>query len=150
METVDEQPSKGKFSIDEFRSDPIYPKMLRDVENLEADLAKPRVDTHEICFGIGYETKFGEKIFAIGSTDFCGEWDLAAALKLKWTEGNIWRATVEVKGDLQPFEYKYVCVSSDSNRWEPGANRVLDLSTVTSPAKGNYVYNLESKWQRRN
>ena len=92
---------------------------------MEIDLIKPKQKKIKLKFGIQYETKFGERVCAIGGVDFMGNWDLNNALDLEWTEGNIWRKELIFDEDLPEFEYKYV-VLSYSNRWEPGNNRLFN------------------------
>jgi hypothetical protein len=64
-------------------------------------------------------------------------------LELKWNEGNIWKARVEI---TQPvFSYKYVVVDQYDQiiRWEDGYNRIGDLEIANKQGlfhDGEYMF----------
>ncbi|KAH3756254.1 dual specificity protein phosphatase 1 [Pelomyxa schiedti] len=90
-----------------------------------------------VTFSIHFTTKFGQQLHLVGSSKHVGGWEITDGNKMEWTDGNIWRITVPVRGAR--FEYKYVVAdettggisASNSNsgkgvRWETRANRVYE------------------------
>lgn len=60
-----------------------------------------------------------------------GAWQLKDGPDLQWTEGDNWRATVELPGGTV-YEYKYVLLDSYSGHalsWQRGNNSVLAIKT---------------------
>lgn len=60
-----------------------------------------------------------------------GAWQLRDGPDLRWTEGDNWRATVELPGGTV-YEYKYVLLDSYSGHalsWQRGNNSVLAVKS---------------------
>ena len=58
-----------------------------------------------------------------------GAWQLRDGPDLSWTEGNNWRAVIELPGGTV-YEYKYVLLDSHSGQaltWQRGNNSVLAI-----------------------
>jgi hypothetical protein len=91
------------------------------LESTSVDHSEKRI----IEFNIHYSTNFEEKIVLVGSTNALGSWEVNRGINLEWTEGNIWKGKVELQ--VEHSEYKYVCVSSDSCRWEEGENHSINF-----------------------
>jgi hypothetical protein len=96
-------------------------------------------ETFEIC--LNYTTDFGQEIFAVGSSSEFGEWDAAKGLKLAWSEGDNWRASLPISALDKKVEYKYVVVGEGS-RWEAGENRAVDVDVAKT---ANYA--IQDVWQ---
>lgn len=77
------------------------------------------------------ETSPGQDVWLVGSHPALGVWDLSNALALEWTEGHVWRATIEVDPTQTPtIEYKAVLKCADGPTiWEGGDNKAADLTT---------------------
>ena len=98
------------------------------------------IDTVQVVtvrFQIKMEVGFGEVVRICGSHESMGEWDIANALLLNWSEGNVWTSEgIELPVD-GIYIYKY-CVAPTSNpnmpsSWRSGNNQVLSLSPEDGP-----------------
>jgi len=59
----------------------------------------------------------------VGNLPALGAWDAQRGLKLKWSEGHVWAAAVDLEVGSK-VEFKVVCVGGDGGDvWEGGANR---------------------------
>jgi len=100
--------------------------------------------------------EFGSGIWISGSTNFLGNWEKEKALRLQWTEGDIWTISLEEKEDPFPlqFEYKYL-VRPDTDTidgcWEPGENRKLTIekNKWNSESTPFYVMQVKDTWEER-
>jgi hypothetical protein len=98
------------------------------------------IDTVQVVtvrFQIKMEVGFGDVVRICGSHESMGEWDVANALLLNWSEGNVWTSEeIELPVD-GIYIYKY-CVAPASNpnaptSWQGGNNQVLSLSPEDGP-----------------
>ncbi|KAK9834218.1 hypothetical protein WJX84_008626 [Apatococcus fuscideae] len=87
-----------------------------------------------ISFSTHYQAAFGEKLKLVGSHEATGSWDLDDAPDMQWTDGNVWKANLEVPSGTE-LEYKVVHVHHSGVRWESIDNRVL----VVTPEAGSSV-----------
>lgn len=93
----------------------------------------------------------GKRVAIVGSYDAVGDWQVKNAVSLESVVPPIWTATVKVKKNAIPFEYKYIITDDnghdvrttqcnhrprrhaliDSNllqaEWETGANRMFSV-----------------------
>lgn len=58
-------------------------------------------------------TRPGQEVVLVGSHQQLGSWSMDAAVPLKWTDGHVWRASIELPADCSSFEYK-VSLSPES------------------------------------
>lgn len=68
----------------------------------------------------------------IGGGESLGDWDAAAAVRMTWTEGDVWTAEADLPVGA-PVEYKYIVRSTDTGdvvEWQACANLVIDLGTA--------------------
>lgn len=99
----------------------------REAERL-AELERLRAPTCiKVDVGVQMKTRPGEDVVLVGSHPAFGSWDLEGALPLSWSDGHVWRASVEVAPDCDSLEYKAVVVSGGSPMWEKGSNQKVDL-----------------------
>mmetsp|Transcript_4600 Transcript_4600/g.11817 ORF Transcript_4600/g.11817 Transcript_4600/m.11817 type:complete len:401 (+) Transcript_4600:254-1456(+) len=83
-------------------------------------------------FKIKYATSFGQSLKIVGSEGTLGGWDVAHAPVMSWTEGNVWRAAVELS-QSSVVEYKYVLVEEHgADTWQHGNNNVLAIKVNQS------------------
>lgn len=91
------------------------------------DYLSPRAHKVNTVFAVACDAGFGEEVRVIGNVAALGNWDPSGAVRMKWTDGNVW--VTEVNLDLQPpkpLEYKYMIMSDGQVRtWETCINRVL-------------------------
>jgi hypothetical protein len=80
-----------------------------------------------VNFSIKYATKPGQNIYVLGNLPQLGNWK-ETKLKLKWTEGHLWKGNIVLEENLRYFSFKYVCFSDDGKfkRWEEGPDRIFD------------------------
>ncbi len=70
---------------------------------------------------------FGEGLAVVGSAPALGAWDPNRALRLTWSEGDVWQGEALLE-PCQQVEFKYVVIGSGRGvRWEPGINHRLAL-----------------------
>ncbi|CAG9466245.1 unnamed protein product [Pedinophyceae sp. YPF-701] len=98
-----------------------------------AEKAKIRISTN-------YETGFGQTLAIVGDGPWLGDWDVDRAPRMKWHEGHVWRATVELPRGFDT-EFKLVVVNDGGGAiWEEGENR------MASPAKDSQFVDLWCNW----
>lgn len=111
-------------------------RSLRDGA-LDDDNMIDTVQVVTVRFQIKMEVGFGDVMRICGSHESMGEWDVANALLLNWSEGNVWTSEeIELPVD-GIYIYKY-CVAPASNpnapsSWQSGNNQVLSLSPEDGP-----------------
>lgn len=52
------------------------------------------------------QTKPGQNVVLVGSHPSLGSWSLDDALPMKWTDGHVWKASIELPADSMDLEYK--------------------------------------------
>ena len=111
-------------------------RSLRDGA-LDDDNMIDTVQVVTVRFQIKMEVGFGDVMRICGSHESMGEWDVANALLLNWSEGNVWTSEeIELPVD-GIYIYKY-CVAPASNpnapsSWQSGNNQVLSLAPEDGP-----------------
>ena len=111
-------------------------RSLRDGA-LDDDNMIDTVQVVTVRFQIKMKVGFGDVMRICGSHESMGEWDVANALLLNWSEGNVWTSEeIELPVD-GIYIYKY-CVAPASNpnapsSWQSGNNQVLSLSPEDGP-----------------
>ena len=98
-------------------------KYINDIREIKID---------KINFEIKYDTKMGEDIAVIGSTNNLGNWEVNRSLKLGWNYGNIWKGEFYVgDSNISDFEYKFILICGNYiKRWEDGYNRKFNFSKI--------------------
>ena len=93
-------------------------------------------DVYHLTLKIHYETKFGEYLCVAGSIPELGCWK-EFRLKLKWTEGHVWKTPEPITTRRPFFQYKYVVLhkKDEPKEWETGMNRIVDLKRLQSLKK---------------
>ena len=95
------------------------------------------VQVVKVRFQIHLEVGFGDIVRICGSHEAMGGWDVANAMLLEWSEGNVWTSEeIELPVD-GIYIYKY-CIAPASNpnaptSWQIGNNTVLSLSPEDGP-----------------
>lgn len=126
----------------------IYEAALERVieqEKREGEVSRSR---RLVEFRLQYHTYFGQTVAVVGSSPALGSWNVACAVKLHWTEGNIWVGKVTLNYDCKTVEYKYIVFDAPSGRkappviWEPGSNHTIDLDKIPPRT----MLTLEDNW----
>lgn len=60
----------------------------------------------QVDVGVHIPTRPGQNVVLVGSLPSLGSWSVDGALPLKWTEGHVWRASIELPANCSSFEYK--------------------------------------------
>ena len=66
-----------------------------------------------------HSLQFGQEVYIVGSSPELGEWQLSKALKLKWSEGHIWKKRINVTYranmtlPVSKFEFKFVVMMNN-------------------------------------
>ena len=81
-----------------------------------------------IQFKIEFHTRYGEKIYVVGSSKELGCWNPNNGVELEWKPFDIWKRTILLIPII--IEYKYICVCGKSVYWESGSNRIIDFSNI--------------------
>ncbi|CAD8207554.1 unnamed protein product [Paramecium octaurelia] len=83
-------------------------------------------------FRIHFATQFGKALYLTGDSDILGNWDPKKAIRMNWSEGNIWKFEIQAHN----FQYKYFVANYDDAAsdviWEPGPNRAIFQHQKTS------------------
>lgn len=92
-----------------------------------------------VDFEVPYDTAFGENLCMVGSHENLGAWELERAKAMTWTEGNVWKASVELPAG-GVFFYKYVVKGpkGDIIRWQEGSNSMLVLPESWNVPSGSH------------
>merc|ERR1712216_943305 len=146
LDAVDDKKSSGKKSNGVSIAKVINGSSSSSAEATFQSLREGELDDEEMIdtvqvvtvrFQIKMEVGFGEVVRICGSHESMGEWDVANALLLNWSEGNVWTSEeIELPVD-GIYIYKY-CVAPASNpnapsSWQSGNNQVLSLSPEDGP-----------------
>mmetsp|Transcript_3109 Transcript_3109/g.8210 ORF Transcript_3109/g.8210 Transcript_3109/m.8210 type:complete len:343 (-) Transcript_3109:1094-2122(-) len=92
-----------------------------------------RVEAPSDCvlanFSVQGKVAFGEWLRLVGSSNEFGRWGPLEGPLLRWNEGDVWKASIQLPCDLNRLEFKVVvCHEKGGNpRWEPVPNRVLEV-----------------------
>lgn len=78
--------------------------------------------------GVQKETKPGQWVVLVGGHPALGSWDVANALPMSWSDGHVWKGSVELPADTLDLQYKAVLCSNDKQVWEKGSNHNADLA----------------------
>jgi len=83
----------------------------------------------KIIFQMKYNTQPGEDLGVIGSISELGSWDQNNALRMRWNDGNIWKAEINYDfGMVKEFEFKFIFIENGRvKKWEDGNNRKLNF-----------------------
>lgn len=63
----------------------------------------------QLDVGVRVATKLGQDVVLVGSHPTMGSWSIDDALPLQWTDGHVWRASIELPPDCAEVEYKVSC-----------------------------------------
>ncbi|CAD8058333.1 unnamed protein product [Paramecium primaurelia] len=78
---------------------------------------------------IHYKTEFGQALYISGKSKYLGQWNPEQAIRMIWTQNNIWIAEVA----YHMMEYKYFISQYDKVQkicWESGPNRVTNKHSI--------------------
>ena len=92
---------------------------------------------------VGFLTKrrvqYGLELAVVGESDALGAWDPAAAVPLRWCDGDVWVGSAAVPaasadGAAALLAYKYIVRAPDGSvvQWQPSGNRVIELAALSS------------------
>ena len=86
----------------------------------------------KLVFQIVCPTSMGEDIGLIGSIKELGSWKHNNFLRLHWSEGNIWKTTIDISfAEINEFEFKFVLINKgEIKEWEKGNNRIFNLNEI--------------------
>ena len=110
----------------------------------------PDEEKNEVTFliSIHYETKLDESIYILGNVSDFGYWK-EKKYKMDLSNGFIWKTEYTMKKGDPCIQYKFVCVSKSSERWENGANRLLCPDNIEHLSKtSSGLYKLNLKWNQ--
>ena len=66
---------------------------------------------------------------------------------MKWSEGHVWKLTIQVPSNTSVFQYKYVVLQEgNSSIWEKGYNRIADLRLLRIQNNDSYDVSLFDRW----
>ncbi|CAD8126577.1 unnamed protein product [Paramecium sonneborni] len=90
-----------------------------------------------LTFQIQFPLAFGEAVYVCGNSKELGHWNPMQALRMQWSEGDIWKSTLEINiidQEFQDIEYKYFFGEFDRPQnieWEMGPNRIVRTNENT-------------------
>ena len=80
-----------------------------------------------VRFTITKKVSFGDRLCLVGDHEKLGNWSTDDAAELKWSDGHVWTADMDIPEDSN-VEYKVVNVKGQGDpRWEKGGNRTLTV-----------------------
>jgi len=92
-----------------------------------------------VDFEVPYHTAFGENLCMVGSHEQLGAWELERAKAMTWSEGHVWKASVELPAG-GVFFYKYIVTGPNGEiiRWQEGSNSMLVLPESWNVPSGSH------------
>ena len=98
----------------------------------------------KIVFEMKYQTQMGQELGILGNLNELGNWNQDNALRMQWTDGNIWKK--EIEGENDNIEYKFIfIVNNRVQRWEDGGNRILNLKEIKEKIKNEKKFELNQQ-----
>ncbi len=98
----------------------------------------------KIVFEMKYQTQMGQELGILGNLNELGNWNQDNALRMQWTDGNIW--IKEIEGNNDNIEYKFIfIVNNRVQRWEDGGNRILNLKEIKEKIKNEKKFELNQQ-----
>ncbi|KAM3145444.1 hypothetical protein pb186bvf_002488 [Paramecium bursaria] len=85
-------------------------------------LKKRKTQKMQVHFYITLHLKYGDALYLIGNTPDMGSWNPQKAIRMIWTQNDVWTTLVEAKS----FQYKYFIGDYNTGEllfWEQGPNR---------------------------
>ncbi|HEY2124768.1 MAG TPA: alpha/beta hydrolase-fold protein, partial [Chthoniobacterales bacterium] len=109
-----------------------------------------------VTFSLTNNVGFGNSIFVVGNHPDLGAGDVTHALKLRYTDGNVWTGQIAVQAGTQ-LQYQYIKRSTAQDSWCDATNTTnltgtLSLSVPAQPPApfaGKKIYYLSS-WSAAN
>ncbi len=93
---------------------------------------KKGIKIEKIKFQMTYQTQMGQELGVIGSFKELGEWNQDKALKMEWTNGNVWIKKIDYSENID-FEFKFIfIVNMKVEKWEDGNNRIFNFNEIKS------------------
>jgi hypothetical protein len=80
----------------------------------------------QVEVGVQLQTKPGQNVVLVGSHPSLGSWSLDGALPMTWSEGHVWKASIELPADSMDLEYKVrpaAVKASAATQWQWARNR---------------------------
>eukprot|EP00741_Cyanophora_paradoxa_P017262 tig00020961_g16673.t1 len=109
-----------------------HSKSLQSPRTPRGSVGSPRVQRVPVRFQIFKKTSVGDAVYVVGDVKELGAWK--HPVKLRWSEGHIWRGEIQIPQSCSRFEYKYVFGDSTGKQMsESGANRTGRLDAKDGP-----------------
>ena len=109
---------------------------------------KPASDKVKIEFEIKQKLRYGEQLVVCGNSDKMGRWKPNDGVHLKWSDGDVWKGSVEVPAGGY-VEYKIAIKKKHGQPayWEKRHNRIVQLyeGGATIVAKGAFGRDVDLK-----
>ncbi len=103
-----------------------------------------QIRINKIIFEMKYQTQMGQELGILGNLNELGNWNQDNALRMQWTDGNIW--IKEIEGNNDNIEYKFIfIVNNRVQRWEDGGNRILNLKEIKEKIKNEKKFELNQQ-----
>lgn len=124
----------------------MYLGIFSVVVSVAASARSPERDM--VSFSVTTNVGAGNNVYVVGNHPDLGNWNPLQAIKLRWTDGNVWTGRVAVQKGTS-LEYKFIVRDGSASpycsganvTWESGANRTLNLPAATSaPFTGKTLY----------
>ncbi|KAI3992551.1 hypothetical protein MKX01_022642 [Papaver californicum] len=86
----------------------------------------PRSEAVQVKFQLIRECLFGQEFLVVGDDPIFGVWDPSSAIPLKWSQGHLWTAELDVPID-KTIQFKFILKDPVTGKviWQPGPNRVF-------------------------
>jgi len=102
-----------------------------------------------IRISIQKDTKLGEVVYLVGDNPLMGNWELEQGIRMRWEEGNFWKARIR-SSYLKNLEYKYCVVhhTEDGSReltWETSDNK----SIMLEPKARITIATIRDEWEKK-
>lgn len=130
---------QGKY-FDQIYNEALKIERSGGIENLSMNtlLRKDNeIIISKVTFEMTYQTQLGQELGVIGSINPLGNWNQDNALRMKWTEGNVWLKEIPLDNS-QGFDFKFIfVVNSKVQKWEDGDNRSFNIAEAKQLIEAN-------------
>ena len=116
-------------------------KPEQETEKKEEEKASTVNEIKSVVITTVYRTKTGQDIFMLGDVALLGNWAISSGYPMKWSTGNVWRATFTAEQAKTINEFKFVMKDSNKGnvQWGNKSNWSFSYLKYADKIKNNQL-----------
>lgn len=102
--------------------------------------------TARVTFRVKRQLPFGQLLKLVGGHHALGEWEVADAPAMTWSEGDVWQLVLDLPAGEHEFKVAAVALAGEVEKvveWEAGPNRLLQVPAAEARVGGAFSLALE-------